>query len=84
MYGPAPKAARDAMPTREQIDGMEWTLSVLKEALRKYSIVPVVTRNLTQVSSVCGGGWCGCGWVLKEAQVPHRACLSLVATCPRC
>lgn len=28
---------------------MEWTLSVLKEALRKYSVVPVVTRNLNAV-----------------------------------
>ena len=37
------------VPSREAVDGMEFTLAALKESLRKYSVVPVVTRNLVQV-----------------------------------
>mmetsp|Transcript_26506 Transcript_26506/g.67408 ORF Transcript_26506/g.67408 Transcript_26506/m.67408 type:complete len:518 (-) Transcript_26506:88-1641(-) len=36
----------DAAPARRDVDGMIYTLAVLKEALRKYSVVPVVTRKL--------------------------------------
>lgn len=42
---------RKSMPSREEVDGMEYTLATLKESLRKYSVVPVVTRNLVQVRS---------------------------------
>ncbi|GLC42904.1 hypothetical protein PLESTB_001812700 [Pleodorina starrii] len=35
-------------PSRRSVDEMLYTLSVLKEALRKYSVVPVVTRKLAQ------------------------------------
>ena len=31
-------------PTQEQINTMDWTLATLKEVLRLYSVVPVVTR----------------------------------------
>ncbi|WIA20786.1 hypothetical protein OEZ85_005147 [Tetradesmus obliquus] len=34
--------------TRPAADGMVYTLSVLKEALRRYSVVPVVTRTLKE------------------------------------
>lgn len=34
--------------TRAGADGMAYTLSVLKEALRRYSVVPVVTRSLKE------------------------------------
>lgn len=49
----APSSGKDGgtagAPTREAVDGMEYTLAALKESLRKYSVVPVVTRNLVQV-----------------------------------
>ncbi|GFR53077.1 hypothetical protein Agub_g15775 [Astrephomene gubernaculifera] len=35
-------------PSRRAVDEMVYTLSVLKEALRKYSVVPVVTRKLAE------------------------------------
>lgn len=40
--------------TRAGADGMAYTLSVLKEALRRYSVVPVVTRSLKE-DDVLGG-----------------------------
>jgi hypothetical protein len=42
------------VPSREAVDGMEFTLAALKESLRKYSVVPVVTRNLVQVRPAPG------------------------------
>lgn len=41
MFGESPRAAP---PAREAVDSMDFTLAVLKEALRLYSVVPVVTR----------------------------------------
>ena len=35
-------------------DGMEFTQAALKEALRRYSIVPVVTRELVEDDNLCG------------------------------
>lgn len=35
-------------PTKDAISGMDYTYAVLKEALRKYSVVPVVTRVTKQ------------------------------------
>jgi cytochrome P450 len=32
------------VPTREAVDTMDYTLATLKEVLRLYSVVPVVTR----------------------------------------
>ena len=32
------------VPTREQMDTMDYSLATLKEVLRLYSVVPVVTR----------------------------------------
>eukprot|EP00879_Flechtneria_rotunda_P019652 GHRR01020649.1.p1 GENE.GHRR01020649.1~~GHRR01020649.1.p1 ORF type:complete len:480 (+),score=98.10 GHRR01020649.1:247-1686(+) len=40
--------------TRPAVDNMLYTLSVLKEALRRYSVVPVVTRSLKEDD--CLGG----------------------------
>lgn len=45
----------NAEPPRAKVDDMLYTLSVLKEALRKYSVVPVVTRNLTQDDELMPG-----------------------------
>ncbi|KAG2487471.1 hypothetical protein HYH03_013893 [Edaphochlamys debaryana] len=38
----------NAPPNRRAVDEMTYTLAVLKEALRKYSVVPVVTRKLAE------------------------------------
>ncbi len=70
MFGSsAPWAA--AEPSRRQVDDMAWTLAVLKEALRKYSVVPVVTRNLVRGGGGGGGGQqrraCGPVEVLRPA-----------------
>lgn len=56
---------KEAEPTRQQVDDMVYTLSALKESLRKYSVVPVVTRNLTADDELCGmlvpkGTWIIC------------------------
>ncbi|KAJ9506750.1 hypothetical protein QJQ45_013291 [Haematococcus lacustris] len=40
------KLAAGQQPPRREVDSMTYTLAVLKEALRKYSVVPVVTRTL--------------------------------------
>lgn len=34
-------------PSRNDVEKMQYTLAVLKETLRKYSIVPVVSRELS-------------------------------------
>ena len=44
----------EAEPPRRAVDGMTYTLSVLKEALRKYSVVPVVTRVLAKDDELLG------------------------------
>eukprot|EP00887_Chlorella_sp_A99_P007491 scaffold2.g7491.t1 len=63
--GPCYVRAQEAEPTRQQVDDMVYTLSALKESLRKYSVVPVVTRNLTADDELCGmlvpkGTWIIC------------------------
>lgn len=45
---------QEAEPSRRDVDGMTYTLSVLKEALRKYSVVPVVTRVLAKDDELLG------------------------------
>lgn len=44
----------EAEPPRAAVDGMQYTLSVLKETLRKYSIVPVVTRKASVDDEILG------------------------------
>ncbi|GAX81794.1 hypothetical protein CEUSTIGMA_g9222.t1 [Chlamydomonas eustigma] len=44
----------EAEPSRRNVDAMSYTLSVLKEALRKYSVVPVVTRTLAKDDELLG------------------------------
>jgi cytochrome P450 len=51
-------AQGSTIPGRELIDStMDWTLATLKEVLRLYSVVPVVTR-VTVVRT--GSGFVGC------------------------
>ena len=35
---------KNALPTRESLDTLDYSLAALKETLRLYSVVPVVTR----------------------------------------
>ena len=42
------------LPSRRAVDTMIFTLSVLKETLRKYSVVPVVTRELVVDDELLG------------------------------
>jgi len=51
-FGPAVASPRE--PTRAAADGMDYTAAVLKEALRKYSVVPVVTRTLAVDDELMG------------------------------
>lgn len=44
----------EAEPSRHTVDNMHFTLAVLKEALRKYSVVPVVTRDLREDDELGG------------------------------
>ncbi|MEW5302059.1 MAG: hypothetical protein WDW36_004869 [Sanguina aurantia] len=44
----------ESEPSRRAVDGMTYTLSVLKEALRKYSVVPVVTRTVAADDELLG------------------------------
>ena len=41
-------------PTREQVDKMDLTHAVLKETLRKWSVVPVITRRVAEDDTVAG------------------------------
>ena len=38
------KLAKGALPTRDALNSLEYSLAALKETLRLYSVVPVVTR----------------------------------------
>ena len=46
------------LPSREQVDTMDFTLATLKEVLRLYSVVPVVTRvavvRVRTTEQLCG------------------------------
>eukprot|EP00951_Prasinocladus_malaysianus_P026298 scaffold233114_cov46-Prasinocladus_malaysianus.AAC.1 len=45
----------DREPSREACERMTYTLAVLKESLRKYSVVPVVVRvALKDDDDLCG------------------------------
>ena len=43
-----------ALPTRKQLDKLDYNVSALKESLRLYSVVPVVTRRAVE-DDVLGG-----------------------------
>eukprot|EP00210_Caulerpa_lentillifera_P006142 g5869.t1 len=48
-------ATNDQIPKREDVEKMEFTLCVLKEALRKYTVVPNVVRVLSlEQDELCG------------------------------
>lgn len=57
---------------REEVEKMEWTLSCLKESLRKYSVVPVVTRDLNKDDEVCGEKLPRGSWIICHLQRVHH------------
>lgn len=57
---------------REEVEKMEWTLSCLKESLRKYSVVPVVTRDLNKDDELCGERVPRGSWVICHLQRVHH------------
>lgn len=47
--------AKEMLPERKAVDEMKYTLSTLKESLRKYTVVPVVVRRVgTEEGMLCG------------------------------
>jgi cytochrome P450 len=49
------KSPPPLIPSRQQAeDGFDFSLACLKESLRKYSVVPVVTRVAAEDTSLCG------------------------------
>lgn len=69
--GPA-DAQNAAPPPRSAVDSMLWTLSCLKESLRKYSVVPVVTRNMNADDELCGFHLPAGSWVICHLQRVHH------------
>ena len=54
IFGDCTNDKNDDIPFDKIRDGMEFTQACLKESLRKYSIVPVVTRELVEDDNLCG------------------------------
>ncbi len=65
-------ALKGAVPSREAVEGMEWTLSALKETLRKYSVVPVVTRNMNSEDTLGGYKLPAKSWIIVHLQAIHH------------
>jgi cytochrome P450 len=61
-----------APPARGKVDAMLWTLACLKESLRKYSVVPVVTRNLNADDELCGHRLPAGSWIICHLQRVHH------------
>lgn len=68
----AAAALEAATPSREAVDGMTWTLACLKESLRKYSVVPVVTRNMNSEDELCGYRVPKGAWIICHLQRVHH------------
>ncbi|KAK9835127.1 hypothetical protein WJX81_000142 [Elliptochloris bilobata] len=74
----------DAAPSRAAADAMIYTVCALQESLRKYSVVPVVTRRCAADDEICGhripaGTYLACSiqavhntWAEPEAWRPER------------
>lgn len=58
--------------SRESVDSMLWTVSCLKESLRKYSVVPVVTRDLNTEDELCGYKLPAGSWIICHLQRVHH------------
>jgi cytochrome P450 len=45
---------RMQVPTRQEVEGMVVSMACLQETLRKYSVVPLVTRIANRDTRLCG------------------------------
>lgn len=63
----------EEVPTRAEVETMDYTLGTLKEALRKYSVVPVVTRMCTQDDELCGYKIPKGCWIMVSLQGVHNS-----------
>ncbi|KAL6779993.1 CYP745A1 [Auxenochlorella protothecoides x Auxenochlorella symbiontica] len=78
LYGEARREAREALPARATpparaaVEGMTLTLAALKESLRKYSVVPVLTRNLVAPDTLCGYDLPAGSWIVLHVQRVHH------------
>lgn len=61
-----------APPARSAVEAMTFTLACLKESLRKYSVVPVITRNLDADDELCGHKIPAGAWVVMHIQKLHH------------
>lgn len=69
----AAAALNREVPQRVDVEGMDWTLSCLKESLRKYSVVPVVTRNMNRDDEIVPGITLPAGsWIICHLQAVHH------------
>jgi len=59
-------------PSRAAVDDMIYTLGCLKESLRKYSVVPVVTRNMNAEDDICGYHLPAGSWIICHLQKVHH------------
>lgn len=59
-------------PERQSVENMTWTLSCLKESLRKYSVVPVVTRDLVAEDTLCGYKLPAGSWIICHLEYVHH------------
>lgn len=64
---------QEGEPTRDTVDGMVYSLCALKESLRKYSVVPVVTRNLAEDDELCGYSLPAGSWIICHLQASQLA-----------
>jgi cytochrome P450 len=61
------------VPSRDAVEGMSYTLSALKESLRKYSVVPVVCRTLAEPDELLGHQLPAGTWVVCHLEAVHHS-----------
>lgn len=60
------------VPKRENVEEMHYSLGALKEALRLYSVVPVVTRNVDAEDELSGHRVPKNSWVILHLKAVHH------------
>jgi cytochrome P450 len=65
-------APRGAAPARAAVEAMDFTLGCLKETLRRYTVVPVVTRNVAAADELLGHALPKGAWVICHLQRVHE------------
>lgn len=68
----APSLIMACVPRREDVEEMHYALGALKESLRLYSVVPVVTRNVAQEDELSGYRVPKNSWVILHLKAVHH------------